>query len=97
MLDALEETKCAIDAALPSIIARHRAAGQLTWRLLHKIEEELINELAATGAYHPEMLHMVMASPWMRYPTTDEPIDFGDSNVRPVTFGAIEKAWAIGC
>ncbi|MGH8817131.1 MAG: DUF2471 family protein [Achromobacter pestifer] len=96
MLDTLEDTKCAIDAALPSIISRHRAAGHLTWRLLHKIEEELINELEATGRYHPDMLHMVMASPWMGYPKTDEPINFGDSNVRAITFGAIEDAWALG-
>nr|WP_313037614.1 DUF2471 family protein [Achromobacter ruhlandii] len=94
MLDTLEDTKCAIDAALPSIIARHRAAGHLTWRLIHQIEEELMNELAATGRYDPQMLRMVMASSWMGYPRTDEPVDFGGSNVRAITFSAIEEAWA---
>lgn len=94
MLDTLEDTKCAIDAALPPIIARHRGAGQLTWRLIHQIEEELMHELAATGRHDPAMLRMVTASPWMGYPKNDEPVDFGDSNVRAMTFSAIEDAWA---
>ncbi|MFY2090296.1 DUF2471 family protein [Achromobacter xylosoxidans] len=95
MLDSLEDIKCAIDAALPAIIARHRAAGRLTWRLIHQIEDEVMTELVATGRYDPVMLRMVTASHWMGYPKSDEPVDFGDSNVRAVTFSAIEDAWAV--
>ncbi|MBB1625167.1 DUF2471 family protein [Achromobacter sp. UMC71] len=96
MLDTLEDIKLAVDATLPAIIARHRVAGQLTWRLIHQIEGELMHTLAATGRYDPVMLRMVTASPWMGYPHTDEPVDFGDSNVRAMTFSAIEAAWALG-
>jgi len=58
-LDRAEE---AIKEMVPVVVGRHRGAGILTWRLLHQIESEVLDELAATGEHSQQMLGMLRSS-----------------------------------
>ncbi|AXA80578.1 DUF2471 domain-containing protein (plasmid) [Achromobacter xylosoxidans] len=63
----------------------------ITWRQLRDVEQLLLDGLE--GRVASDLLQMVAASPKLGYPEDDSPADFGDSNVRPLTFTAILKAW----
>lgn len=62
----------------------------ITWRQLHDLEREILDALEDRVA--EDLLRMVSASPAFGYPVDDRAADFGDSNVRPVTYSAILKA-----
>ncbi|MDR3381716.1 DUF2471 family protein [Cupriavidus basilensis] len=90
---ALAAAESAIIEALPPIIARHREAGVLTWRLIHQIEEEVLAAVAAIGLVPQAALGMVKAPAILGYPKDDRPVDFTGHDVRPITFGVIVDAW----
>lgn len=95
MRDPLEALQREIKAALPALIDRHRATSQLTWRMLHLLDAEVIAALTANGKHHPHILRMVRTSPVFQYPTDDRVADFGSSNAMPLTFAAIIDAWGL--
>jgi hypothetical protein len=83
----------ALKAAVPAAVRRHRAAGTLTWALIHQIEAEVLNEVAATGKHSARMLGMLRASPAMGYPKDDQPVSLEGHDVVPSVFGAIYIEW----
>ncbi len=52
-MEELWSAHTAIQERVPAFVARYREAGVLTWRLLHRIEREVIAEVASTGR-HPQ-------------------------------------------
>lgn len=92
-MNPIEAADLAIREALPPIIARYRSAGTLTWRTLHRIQAEVLADVAAGGRHAPHILRMVVAPDVMCYPTDDSPVNFGDANAIPLTFAAITDAW----
>ncbi|WP_240159145.1 hypothetical protein [Burkholderia sp. Ax-1724] len=48
-MDVLFSANAAVQEFVPAVVQRHRAAGLLTWALLHKIEAEVLAQVAATG------------------------------------------------
>ncbi|MCH1990021.1 DUF2471 domain-containing protein [Achromobacter xylosoxidans] len=93
MLHIIESVDRSIRDALPQVIARHRNAGPLTWRLLHRIQAEVLADVAATRRYAPHILRMAVAPAVMQYPTDDSVVDFGESNAIPMAFAAITDVW----
>ncbi len=83
----------AVEDALPPIIARHRSAGHLTWRLLHQIEDEVMAEVESTGKVAPMILRMLRCSPMMSFPADDSVADLSKHEVLPLAFAATWKAW----
>ena len=71
-MDPIHVADTAIREAAPAIIARHRATGHLTWRLLHQLEDEVVAAVEATRTVNPGILRMMRASPLMGYPKNDE-------------------------
>src|SRR5260370_42236415 len=71
----------------------HRSAGVLTWALLHKIEGEVLADVAATGNHSKRILDMIRAPAALDYPKDDRPASFDGHDFVPIVFGAIEDAW----
>jgi hypothetical protein len=92
-MDAMYAADAALKAAVPAAVRRHRAAGTLTWALIHQIEAEVLNEVAATGKHSARMLGMLRASPAMGYPKDDQPVSLEGHDVVPSVFGAIYIEW----
>ncbi|SPD47481.1 DUF2471 family protein [Cupriavidus neocaledonicus] len=92
-MDPIHVAETAIREAAPAIVTRHRAAGHLTWRLLHQIEDEVVAAVEATRKVNPDILRMMRASPLMGYPKNDERADFGSAGAVAVTFSIIVEAW----
>ncbi|SCB10405.1 DUF2471 family protein [Cupriavidus alkaliphilus] len=92
-MDPIRAAEAAIREATPDIVARHRGAGHLTWRLLHQIEDEVVAAVSAAGKANPGIVRMMRASPLMGYPTNDEPADFGSAGAVAVSFSIIVEAW----
>ncbi len=92
-MDPIHAAETAIREAAPAIVARHRATGHLTWRLLHQLEDEVVAAVEATRKVNPGILRMMRASPLMGYPKNDEPADFGGAGAVAVTFSIIVEAW----
>ncbi|WP_367394506.1 DUF2471 family protein [Cupriavidus sp. Agwp_2] len=92
-MHSLAATESSIVEATPAIVAKHRAAGILTWKLIHQIEDEVMHELAQSGKHSSNMLRMLKSSPYLGYPKDDTPADFTGSDVIPVAFSAIRDAW----
>jgi hypothetical protein len=91
--EALERVGDAIQEAAPAIVRRHRAAGILTWRLMHQMESELFAELEATGRHHPQLLRMMRSAGVMDYPKDDREFSMEGHDVAPAAFGALKEAW----
>jgi hypothetical protein len=92
-MDVLFAADAAVKEAAPAVVLRHRSAGVLTWALLHRIESEVLAEVAATGKFSPRLLEMLRAPAALDYPRDDRPMSFeGHGFVAPV-FGAIDEAW----
>jgi hypothetical protein len=72
-MDAMYAADADLKAAVPAAVRRHRAVGTLTWALIHKIEAEILEEVAATGKHSARMLGMLRASPAMGYPKDERP------------------------
>ncbi|AOZ06751.1 DUF2471 family protein [Cupriavidus malaysiensis] len=89
----LAAIESAIQDALPPIIARHRSAGHLTWKLLHQIEDEVMSEVSATGKVAPMMLAVLKSSPFMSFPRNDSVADLSKHDVLPIAFALTAQAW----
>jgi hypothetical protein len=92
-MDAMYAADADLKAAVPAAVRRHREAGTLTWALMHKIEAEILDEVAATGKHSARMLGMLRASPAMGYPKDDRPVSLEGHEVVPTVFGAIYAEW----
>lgn len=92
-MDFLHTAEMSAREVVPEIVARHRSAGILTWKILFAIEAEVIAELAATGEHDPWILNMMRAADVMGYPTDSTPASFKNAGVVPLIFHAIEQAW----
>lgn len=92
-MNPFEAVESSIVEVAPTIVAKHRVAGILSWKLIHQIEDELMREVAQSGRHSPAILRMVKASPMLGYPKDDKPADFTGSDVIPITFSAIRDAW----
>ncbi|WP_175718163.1 DUF2471 family protein [Burkholderia anthina] len=71
----------------------HHIAGRyirqrvpLSWRLLHAIEAEALADLGFASRYEAGMRQLFERPSDMTFPETDDPIDFGRSNVLPAVF-----------
>ena len=93
MMDDLEKAAAAVKDALPEIILRHRAAGVLTWALLHQIEREVLEEVADDGEHDRQTLNMLRSVPAMGYPTDDRPVSFTGHEAISSAFAMIFDAW----
>jgi hypothetical protein len=92
-MDVLFAADAAVKEAVPAVILRHRAAGVLTWALLHQIESEVLAEVGATGKHSARMLDMLRAPAVLDYPKDDRPVSFEGHDFVPPVFGAIDDAW----
>lgn len=92
-MDVLFAAEAAVRAAVPDVVQRHRSAGVLTWALLHKIEAEVMADVAATGNHSKRILDMIRAPAALEYPKDDRPASFDGHDFVPIIFGAIEDAW----
>ncbi|MGF6440124.1 DUF2471 family protein [Paraburkholderia youngii] len=92
-MDVLFAAHAAVKEAVSAVVLRHRSAGVLTWALLHRIEAEVLAEVAATGKHSARILDMLRAPAALEYPKDDRPVSFrGHEFVAPV-FGAIDDEW----
>jgi hypothetical protein len=89
-MDAMYAADADLKAAVPAAVRRHRSAGTLTWALLHEIEAEILDQVAATGKHSARMLR---ASPAMGYPKDDQPVSLEGHEVVPTVFGALYAEW----
>uniref|UniRef100_UPI003F50B1EE DUF2471 family protein n=1 Tax=Caballeronia sp. LjRoot34 TaxID=3342325 RepID=UPI003F50B1EE len=92
-MDVLFAADAAVREAVPAVVQRHRTAGVLTWALLHKIEGEVLAEVAASGNHSKRILDMIRAPDALGYPKDDRPASFVGHDFVPIVFGAIEDAW----
>jgi hypothetical protein len=92
-MDAMYAADADLKAAVPAAVGRHRAAGTLTWALIHKTEAEILDEVAATGKHSARMLGILRASPAMGYPKDNRPVSLEGHEVVPTVFGAIYAEW----
>jgi hypothetical protein len=90
---ALNEVERAIQDVVPPIVRRHRAAGVLTWRLMHQIESEVIAAVAATGLHSRQLLGMMRSSPVMQYPKDDTEVSLEGHEAVPIVFSEVHRAW----
>ncbi|KAA1004352.1 DUF2471 family protein [Paraburkholderia panacisoli] len=89
----LFDAEAAVQAVVPGIVARHRAKGILTWKLIHQIEEEALSEVASGGRFSERLLQMICAPAALSYPNNDEPVSFEGHDFVPLVFAAIDRAW----
>ncbi|WP_371748201.1 DUF2471 family protein [Cupriavidus sp. AcVe19-6a] len=75
-LDILRSAEDAVIQALPPTIRHHRESGHLTWRLLHKIEDEVLADVASSGKHSPQILRLMRAPAILGYPKDDRPASF---------------------
>ncbi|GAB5098161.1 DUF2471 family protein [Caballeronia sp. HLA56] len=92
-MDQLFAAEAAIRKVVPSVVVRYRAAGVLTWALIHQIESDVLAEVAASGKHSHRVLNMLRASPILDYPKDDRPVSFEGHDFVPPVFGAINDAW----
>jgi len=92
-MDELLDMDEALREAAPEAVGRYRERGILTWSLLHQIEDEILDALAATGEYSDTALRMIRSAAVMNYPKDERPVSFGGAELIPVVFSEIERAW----
>lgn len=92
-MDVLFASHAAVTEAVPAVVLRHRSVGVLTWALLHRIESEVLAEVAATGKHSVRILDMLRAPAALDYPKDDRPVSFEGHDFVPPVFGAIDDAW----
>lgn len=91
--DDLTAADEAAKRAVPAVVMRYRESSILTWALLHRMESEVLAELAASGE-HPEFaLNLIRSAAVLGYPSDDRPVSFGGATVVPIIFRQIEKVW----
>ncbi|PVX85560.1 DUF2471 family protein [Paraburkholderia unamae] len=92
-MDVLFAAHAAVKDVVPVVVMRHRAAGILTWSLLHKIESEVLAEVAVSGKHSSRILDMLRAPEGLNYPKNDHPVSFEGSEFVPIIYGEIADAW----
>jgi len=79
---------------IATIVTRHHAEGQpLTWRLIHSIEGEVLDELNRADDLKPAYINLIKHSGILNYPLNDDPVDFGKSNAIACAFSMIYEAY----
>jgi hypothetical protein len=96
LIDSMELS--AVEARLKfvinAIVARYRNAGAvLTWRLLHQIEAEALEEIKAAPDLDSAYVQMMQSSLLFQYPRTEEPVNFGNATALPIAFQMIRDAY----
>jgi len=86
----------AIKQIVPAIVARHRQAGVLTWRLMHQIEDEVMAELAATGKHSKQLIRMLGSQGLMNYPKDETEVSLKGHEAVPIVFSEVNRAWHEG-
>lgn len=92
-MDVLFAAEAAVKEAVPAVVQRHRSAGVLTWAVLHRIESEVLADVASTGKHSKRILEMLRAPAAFNYPNDDRPASFEGHGFVPIVFGAIDEAW----
>jgi len=92
-MDVLFAAEAAVREAVPEVVARHKAEGALTWALIHRIEAEVLADVASTGKHSKRILDMIRAPAALDYPTDDRPVSFKGHDVVPIVFKVIDEAW----
>ncbi|MGF6759423.1 DUF2471 family protein [Paraburkholderia sp. GAS42] len=92
-MDVLFAAEAAVREAVPAVVHRHRSVGVLTWDLLHKIESEVLAEVAATGKHSKRILDMLRAPAALGYQKDDCSASFEGHDFVPIVFGAINDTW----
>ena len=85
----------AVRSAVPAAVARHKCAGELTWRLLHRMESEVLAEVAASGKHDERVLNMFQAASLRRFPKYNRPVSFDSSDFIPIVYGTIIDVWHV--
>jgi len=93
--NVLFDAQAAVETVLPHVVARHRSKGVLTWKLIHRIEEEVLSEVCAEGIFSPRLLQMICAPAALSYPNDDQPVSFEGHDFVPIVFSAIDRAWRL--
>jgi len=92
-MEELWSAHTAVQERVPAIVARYREAGVLTWRLLHRIEREVIAEVGSTGRYPKWILDALCAPVALDYPADERAVSFEGHDFVPPVFAAIDDAW----
>jgi hypothetical protein len=92
-MDVLFSALETVQEAVPAVVLRHRAAGILTWALLHTIESEVLADISATRGHSVQILNMLRAPAALDYPKDERPVSFEGHDFVPPVFGAIDDAW----
>lgn len=92
-MDVLFAANAAVKEVVPVVVLRYRAAGILTWDLLHPIEAEVLAEVAASGKHSKRILDMLRAPAALEYPKDNREASFEGNDFVPVIFGEIAEAW----
>lgn len=76
-------------------IARRYIVQQvpLTWRLLHAIEAEALADLGFASRHDAQLLGLFQRPDSIRWPETDDTVDFGKSNALPAAFAFAVAAY----
>lgn len=90
---AMDKAFQAIREIVPTVVARHRKRGTLTWALLHQIESEVVDFAVKIDDQDKDILRMMMASPMLGYPNNEQPASFDGHEVVPPIMNAIERIW----
>lgn len=93
MWGEIDAADAAVKKVVRAAVMRYRELGTLTWALLHRIEDEVLEEVKASGEHLDSTLGMIRSSPLFGYPKDDRPASFDGHNIVPIVFGQIEKAW----
>jgi hypothetical protein len=90
-----ESIKKRLDQVIQPIVSIHKAKGDtLSWKLMHEIEDRAFHILAADTSLDPALIKMCKSSSLMKYPQTDEAVDFGQSDAIPFAFSVIYAAYS---
>ena len=92
-MEELWSANTAIQERVPAIVARYRSAGVLTWRLLRRIEHEVLAEVAATGRHPKWVLDALRAPVALDYPADGQAVSFEGHDFVPPVFAAIDDEW----
>ena len=92
-MDMLFAAEAAVREAVPEVVARHKSEGALTWALIHRIEAEVLADVASTGKHSKRILDMIRAPAALDYPTDDRPVSFKGHDFVPIVFKVIDEAW----
>jgi hypothetical protein len=83
-----------MEAIVRHVAARYiRQQVPLTWRLLHAIEAEALADLGFASRHEPMLRCLFERPPELRFPETDDLIDFGRSNALPAVFSFAVAAY----